>query len=103
VPFLTRKGQVRYKLAVGKPREDASHDLEDSAFMSGEFSWGLFSNTSLYGGTLADGDNYRSIAAGIGQTRADRGLSFDVTQATSQLPNNSSDGLQLSLQLQQTL
>ncbi|HHD2918839.1 fimbria/pilus outer membrane usher protein [Enterobacter kobei] len=91
VPFLTRKGQVRYKLAVGKPREDASHALEDSAFMSGEFSWGLFSNTSLYGGTLADGDNYRSIAAGIGQNLALIGaLSFDVTQATSQLPNKPS-------------
>ena len=87
VPFLTRKGQVRYKLA----REDASHALEDSAFMSGEFSWGLFSNTSLYGGTLADGDNYRSIAAGIGQNLALIGaLSFDVTQATSQLPNKPS-------------
>jgi outer membrane usher protein FimD/PapC len=59
--------------------------------MSGEFSWGLFSNTSLYGGTLADGDNYRSIAAGIGQNLALIGaLSFDVTQATSQLPNKPS-------------
>jgi outer membrane usher protein FimD/PapC len=40
VPFLTRKGQVRYKLAAGKARKDASHDVEDNAFMSGEFSWG---------------------------------------------------------------
>lgn len=91
VPFLTRKGQVRYKLAVGKARRDASHDVEDSAFMSGEFSWGMLSQTSLYGGTLADSDRYRSIAAGIGQNMEHLGaLSFDVTQATSQLPNQNS-------------
>ena len=91
VPFLTRKGQVRYKLAAGKARKDASHDVEDNAFMSGEFSWGMLSQTSLYGGTLADGDRYRSVAAGIGQNMEYLGaLSFDVTQATSQLPNQNS-------------
>jgi len=59
--------------------------------MSGEFSWGMLSQTSLYGGTLADGDRYRSIAAGIGQNMAYLGaLSFDVTQATSQLPHQNS-------------
>lgn len=91
VPFLTRKGQVRYKLATGKARKDASHDVEDNAFMSGEFSWGMLSQTSLYGGTLADGDRYRSVAAGIGQNMEYLGaLSFDVTQATSQLPHQTS-------------
>lgn len=91
VPFLTRKGQVRYKLATGKARKDASHDVEDNAFLSGEFSWGILSQTSLYGGTLADSDHYRSIAAGIGQNMEYLGaLSFDLTQATSQLPNQSS-------------
>jgi len=91
VPFLTRKGQVRYKLAGGKARKDASHDVEDTAFMSGEFSWGMLSQTSLYGGTLADGDSYRSIAAGIGQNMEYLGaLSFDVTQATSRLPGENS-------------
>ncbi|CZW42749.1 fimbria/pilus outer membrane usher protein [Enterobacter cloacae] len=91
VPFLTRKGQVRYKLATGKARKDASHDVEDNAFLSGEFSWGVLSQTSLYGGTLADGDHYRSVAAGIGQNMEYLGaLSFDVTQATSQLPNQNS-------------
>ncbi|NJQ21999.1 fimbrial biogenesis outer membrane usher protein [Pantoea sp. LS15] len=88
VPFLTRKGQVRYKLAAGRARKDTSHDVEDNAFMSGEYSWGVLSQTSLYGGTLADGDHYRSLAAGIGQNMEYFGaLSFDITQATSQLPN----------------
>jgi outer membrane usher protein FimD/PapC len=88
VPFLTRKGQVRYKLAVANPRRRLAC-VEDNAFMSGEFL-GDTSN-SLYGGTLADGDRYRPIAAGIGQNMALSGaLSFDVTQATSQLPNKPS-------------
>ncbi|AEN66432.1 fimbrial biogenesis outer membrane usher protein [Enterobacter soli] len=87
VPFLTRKGQVRYKFATGKARKDASHDVEDNAFMSGEFSWGMLSQTSLYGGALADGDYYHSIAAGLGQNMEHLGaLSFDITQATSELP-----------------
>lgn len=91
VPFLTRKGQVRYKIAAGKPRKDSSHDVEDQTFLSGEFSWGMLSQTSLYGGTLSDGDNYRSFAVGIGQNMETLGaLSFDVTQATSQLPASAS-------------
>lgn len=89
VPFLTRKGQVRYKLAAGKPRKESSHDVEDQTFLSGEFSWGMLSQTSLYGGTLSDGDHYRSLAVGIGQNMESLGaLSFDMTQATSQVPEH---------------
>ncbi|HDS9358207.1 TPA: fimbrial biogenesis outer membrane usher protein [Enterobacter chengduensis] len=85
VPFLTRQGQMRYKLAVGKARQDTSHALEGNAFASGEFSWGMLSQTSLYGGTLADSDRYRSFALGLGQNLSVLGaISFDVTQATSQ-------------------
>lgn len=91
VPFLTRKGQIRYKFATGKARQDASHDVEDKPFMSSEFSWGMLSQTSLYGGFLADSDNYRSLAAGIGQNMETLGaISFDITQATSQLPDQNS-------------
>lgn len=51
----------------------------------------MLSQTSLYGGTLADGDRYRSVAAGIGQNTDILGaISFDVTQATSQLPDQRS-------------
>lgn len=86
VPFLTRKGQVRYKLSGGKAREDSSHRIESDAFLSSEFSWGIMSQTSLYGGVLNSGNDYRSLAAGIGQNMDVLGaLSFDVTQATSQL------------------
>lgn len=85
VPFLTRKGQLRYKLSGGKAREDSSHRIEGDAFLSSEFSWGVLSNTSLYGGVLNSGSDYRALATGIGQNLDVLGaLSFDVTQATSQ-------------------
>ncbi|WP_431139158.1 fimbria/pilus outer membrane usher protein [Enterobacter mori] len=85
VPFLTRKGQIRYKIAGGKARQDSSHHVENEAFLSSEFSWGMLSQTSLYGGVLNSGNDYRALAAGVGQNLAWLGaLSFDVTQATSQ-------------------
>lgn len=85
VPFLTRKGQLRYKLSGGKAREDSSHRIEGDAFLSSEFSWGVLSNTSLYGGVLNSDSDYRALATGIGQNLDVLGaLSFDVTQATSQ-------------------
>ncbi|WP_459593989.1 fimbria/pilus outer membrane usher protein, partial [Enterobacter hormaechei] len=72
-------------------RQGSSHDVEDNAFMSVEFSWRMLSHTSLYGGTLADADRYRSVAAGIGQNMPCLGaLSFAVTQATSPLPHQRS-------------
>ncbi|VDZ04475.1 fimbrial usher protein [Escherichia coli] len=81
-PFLTRQGQVRYKLAAGRPRSSMSHHTEDETFISHEVSWGMLSNTSLYGGMLLAGDDYRSGALGIGQNMLWLGaLSFDVTWA----------------------
>ncbi|ELW3736360.1 fimbrial biogenesis outer membrane usher protein [Escherichia coli] len=83
-PFLTRQGQVRYKLAAGRPRSSMSHHTEDETFISHEVSWGMLSNTSLYGGMLLAGDDYRSGALGIGQNMLWMGaLSFDVTWADS--------------------
>lgn len=83
-PFLTREGQVRYKIAAGRARPDISHHVIDETFASGEASWGILSNTSLYGGILAGGSDYRSAALGIGQNMLWLGaLSFDVTRASS--------------------
>lgn len=51
---------------------------------SDEVSWGMLSNTSLYGGLLLSGDDYHSAAIGIGQNMLWLGaLSFDVTWASS--------------------
>ena len=83
-PFLTRQGQVRYKLAAGQPRPSMSHQTENETFFSNEVSWGMLSNTSLYGGLLLSGDDYHSAAMGIGQNMLWLGaLSFDVTWASS--------------------
>lgn len=83
-PFLTRQGQVRYKLAAGQPRPSMSHQTENETFFSNEVSWGMLSNTSLYGGLLLSGDDYHSAAIGIGQNMLWLGaLSFDVTWASS--------------------
>lgn len=83
-PFLTREGQVRYKFAAGRARPDISHHVIDDTFASGEASWGMLSNTSVYGGVLAAGSDYRSAAFGIGQNMLWLGaLSFDVTHASS--------------------
>src|SRR5690606_27060266 len=83
VPLLTREGQVHDKPAAGKARHGASHHAEDNAFMSGAFPWSMLSHTSLYGGMPADGDRYRSVAAGNGQNMACLWAhSLDVTQAT---------------------
>ncbi|EII9935690.1 fimbrial biogenesis outer membrane usher protein [Escherichia coli] len=84
-PFLTRQGQMRYKLAAGRPRTSISHHTDNETFISHEVSWGMLSNTSLYGGMLLAGDDYRSGAFGIGQNMLWLGaLSFDVTWAKSQ-------------------
>lgn len=83
-PFLTREGQIRYKVASGRARPDMSHHVADETFLSGEASWGMLSNTSLYGGILTAGSDYRSAALGIGQNMLWMGaLSFDVTHASS--------------------
>ncbi|GHD96054.1 membrane protein [Pseudocitrobacter faecalis] len=83
-PFLTREGQVRYKVAAGRARPDISHHVVNDTFISSEASWGMLSDTSLYGGILAAGSDYRSVAVGIGQNMRWLGaVSFDITHASS--------------------
>lgn len=41
-PFLTRQGQVRYKLAAGRPRASMSHHTENETFLSSEASGEFF-------------------------------------------------------------
>ncbi len=65
IPYLTRPGAVRYKLAAGKPAVD-SHQLADPAFAAGELSWGMTNNWSAYGGGLM-GKNYQAFSAGMGR------------------------------------
>lgn len=89
IPYLTRPGSVRYKLASGKP-SDWEHQLDGAVFTTGEFSWGVSNGWSLYGGGLGAKD-YGSLAVGIGRDLMSFGaLSVDVTQSRATVPASSS-------------
>lgn len=86
IPYLTRPGRVRYKMALGKP-SDYQHDIRGPGFATGEFSWGINNGWSLYGGTLL-ADDYNALAAGIGRDLLLLGaLSFDVTESRAEIPD----------------
>lgn len=87
IPYLTRPGTVRYKLATGKPSEWGRH-LRGPMFGTGEFSWGISNGWSLYGGGIAGGD-YNALSLGIGRDLMALGaLSFDATQSRARLPQD---------------
>ncbi len=87
VPYLTRPGQVRYKLAAGRP-SDMQHHTDGPEFTSGEFSWGVNNGWSLYGGGVGSKD-YQALAVGIGRDLLMFGaMSFDVTRSRASLPDN---------------
>ncbi|MGJ7974712.1 outer membrane usher protein [Providencia hangzhouensis] len=86
VPYLTRPGQLRYKLAAGRPT-NWRHHVSGDTFASGEFSWGVNNGWSLYGGGIG-AENYASAAIGIGRDLMVFGaLSFDITHARAHLTN----------------
>lgn len=85
IPYLTRPGSVRFKLASGKP-SDWQHHSRGPMFGTGEFSWGVSNGWSLYGGALMGGD-YNALSLGIGRDLMVLGaLSFDATQSRARLP-----------------
>ena len=91
MPFLTRQGQVRYKVMMGRP-EDWNHKTEGGFFSGGEASWGVADGWSLYGGALAD-EHYQSAAMGVGRDLAQFGaLAFDVTHSHVNLDHDSAYG-----------
>jgi len=84
IPYLTRPGQVRYKLAAGRPT-DWSHQSNGPFFTTGEFSWGINNGWSLYGGAIGSQD-YQSLALGSGRDLMALGaISFDMTQTRARL------------------
>ncbi|ELM3741179.1 outer membrane usher protein [Yersinia ruckeri] len=85
IPYLTRPGSVRYKLAAGRP-SDWKHKTNGPIFATGEFSWGISNGWSLYGGSVLGG-NYNALAGGIGRDLMVFGaMSFDITQSRAILP-----------------
>lgn len=88
LPYLTRPGQVQYKLALGQPTDYQRHSQGDS-FVTGEFSWGVNNGWSLFGGSL-NSQNYNAVSLGVGRDLLAFGaLSFDVTQSFARLPGES--------------
>lgn len=84
IPYLTRPGQVRFKLAAGRP-SDYSHHVEGPAFGTSELSWGVANSWSLYGGGIFSQD-YNALAMGIGRDLHMFGaLSADITQSSASL------------------
>lgn len=85
IPYLSRPGFVRYKLASGKASSiQRAHD--GPAFASAEFSWGVNNGWSLFGGALLS-DKYQSTAIGMGRDLYNFGaISVDMTQSWADLP-----------------
>lgn len=89
LPYLTRPGQIQYKLALGQPTNYQRHSEGDS-FATGEFSWGVNNGWSLFGGSL-NSKNYNALSLGVGRDLLVFGaLSFDMTQSLARLPGESS-------------
>ncbi|CNG89507.1 outer membrane usher protein [Yersinia kristensenii] len=85
IPYLTRPGTVRYKVAAGRP-SDWQHHVDGPLFATGEFSWGISNGWSMYGGGVMGGD-YNSLALGIGRDLLLLGaLSVDATQSRVNSP-----------------
>ncbi|WP_109399990.1 outer membrane usher protein [Proteus sp. TJ1640] len=86
IPYLTRPGQVRYKVAFGRPA-DMDHRVNGDVFATGEFSWGVTNGWSLFAGSI-NSQNYNAFSAGFGRDLLALGaLSFDVTQSIAKLYN----------------
>lgn len=84
VPFLARAGQLRYKAAVGKPRQFGGAGITPF-FGFGEIAYGLPFDVTAYGGFIA-ASGYTSIALGVGRDFGAFGaLSADVTHARAKL------------------
>lgn len=91
IPYLTRPGQIRYKLAAGRP-SDYAHHVQGPIFTTGEFSFGVSNAWSLYGGGIGAG-RYNALSMGIGRDLLVLGaLSADVTQSVASLNNQTLKG-----------
>ncbi|QXI57565.1 outer membrane usher protein [Pseudomonas sp. OE 28.3] len=97
VPYLTRPGQVRYKLASGRP-SNLQHGGDGDFFGTGEFSWGISNGWSLFGGGMTD-NNYRALSVGAGRDLLAFGaVSLDVTQSHAEVWNETLSGKSYRLQ-----
>ncbi|MEZ2604121.1 fimbria/pilus outer membrane usher protein [Kluyvera intermedia] len=105
IPYLTRPGSIRYKLAVGTPEgyksisentsdadesddtfADMHHTYGAGMFAASEFSWGISSGWSMYGGVINSKD-YNALSFGGGRDLLQFGaVALDASVARAQLP-----------------
>ncbi len=84
IPYLSRPGAVRYKMALGRP-SDWHHHTNGPTFATSEFSWGVSNGWSLYGGGIMGGE-YGALSLGIGRDLMLFGaLSFDMTESRAKI------------------
>ncbi|MFM4814476.1 fimbria/pilus outer membrane usher protein [Aeromonas dhakensis] len=89
IPYLSRPGTIRYKLAAGKATSSyREHRIDGPEFFSGELSMGVSNTYSVFGGGLLS-DGYGSLVAGIGRDLFEIGaISFDITRSWARVPDN---------------
>ncbi|WP_246501299.1 fimbria/pilus outer membrane usher protein [Providencia huaxiensis] len=90
LPFLTRQGQLLYKFTMGQSDPFGRSQKIDPKFIVGEVSYGLFGDTSIFGGLIAtvDNNNYQAMNLGIGQNMNMFGaISVDITRTHANLDN----------------
>lgn len=87
VPFLTRKGSMRYSINIGRLEPLYRVDRVDTGLISADASYGLTSNISLIGGVqYTTNGEYRAFNLGLGINMMQFGaLSIDITQSSSRM------------------
>lgn len=91
VPYLTRPGQLRYKIWAGRP-SSWDHRTEGPMFASSELSWGISNAWSVFG-NINISDKYQSLTLGAGRDLAALGtLALDVTQSNARLRDKNLSG-----------
>lgn len=87
LPLMLREGQLEYEITTGKYRP-YDNSVEKTPFTQATLSYGVLSNTTLYGGLQAS-SHYQSLAMGFGQNLGRVGaISADVTEAWAKMKND---------------
>lgn len=89
IPLLQREGRLKYSVTAGKFRSGYGSDTPEFGQVS--LIRGFSKGITLYGGAQGS-ENYQALALGVGKNVGSWGaVSFDVTQAKTQLPGDISD------------
>ncbi|QOY73641.1 fimbria/pilus outer membrane usher protein [Pseudomonas sp. OST1909] len=80
LPVMTRRGNTRYSLAAG---EYSNEGQAAPKFTQGTLVYGVTDNFTGYGGLIA-AQAYKALNLGVGVNSPWGGLSFDVTNSSSQ-------------------